>query len=481
MTPRAVWDRGQRDNPLEGNHQHDNRNGNNETTHQRYGGVSGGNPGDPGGGDDSSDDDRHSRRSGKPSSNKPEPKKRRHTPWDDESSSDEYASISEYSADSLDSVDFDPDDHRIRNHGRSELERRRRRRGRAAHRYELDKLEDYSRRLWVRKIHHKYRSQIKEQVGEPSPVIEGLKSLKVNEPKHYKGQGDVEIFEAWLMKVLRWMSVNRLAGPEAEKLRIQCIGMLLSEKALQWYDDEVASPHRDRDQWTFEDVIIGIFDHCVQMSTVQEAASQFDNVQYDPKKGIKDHCNTLRRWAGRMTNIPDKFTFKRQFIKGLPDYLIREMTKRGAIPDYATVRTMVKTVQCYETDQSLLNYYLKRAKTVPSSSNRHSDHRDRPSRSGSSSQPRSNSPSREKARIINGRRYTPVWKSKSPPRQQINRPTHQYRPYNNDRKPSGNTPRATGGNSGNTKPVDKKQAMCYGCGGVGHYASDPTCPQYGKP
>ncbi|KAL0058688.1 hypothetical protein AAF712_014632 [Marasmius tenuissimus] len=218
-----------------------------------------------------------------------------------------------------------------------------------------------------------------------------------------------------------------------------------------------------------------------QMSTVQEAASQFDNVQYDPKKGIKDYCNTLRRWAGRMTNIPDKCTFKCQFIKGLPDYLIREMTKRGAIPDYATVRTMVKTVQRYETDQSLLNYYLKRAKTVPSSSNRHSDHRDRPSGSGSSSQPRSNSPSREKARIINGRRYTPVRKSKSPPRQQINRPTHQYWPYNNDRKPSGNTPRATGGNSGNTKPVDKKQAMCYGCGGVGHYASDPTCPQYGKP
>ncbi|KAL0058687.1 hypothetical protein AAF712_014631 [Marasmius tenuissimus] len=216
-TPRAVWDRGQQDNPPEGNHQHNNHNGNNETTHQQYGGVSGGNPGDPGGGDDSSDDDRHSRRSGKPSSNKPEPKKRRHTPWDDESSSDEYASISEYSADSLDSVDFDPDDHRIRNHGRSELERRRRR-GRAAHRYELDKLEDYSRRLWVRKIHHKYRSQIREQVGEPSPVIEGLKSLKVNEPKHYKGQGDVEIFEAWLMKVLHWMSVNRLVGPEAEKL-----------------------------------------------------------------------------------------------------------------------------------------------------------------------------------------------------------------------------------------------------------------------
>ncbi|KAK1219919.1 hypothetical protein PQX77_017343 [Marasmius sp. AFHP31] len=340
-TPRSVWDRGQRDNPPEDNYQHYNNNNNNDQrpTNQ-HGGVSGRNPGDPRGGDDSSDDDRRSRRSGKPPSKKPEPKKRRHTPWEDESSSDEYASVSDYSIDSLESFENDLGNDGAGKHGRN-------------------KLEDYSRRLWVRKIHHKYRSQIREQVGEASPVIEGLKALKVNEPKHYKGQGDVEIFEAWLLKVLRWMSVNRLAGPEAEKLWIQCIGMLLGDKALQWYDDEVASPHRTRTHWTFKDVIIGIFDHCVQMSTVQEAATQFDNVQYDPKKGIKDYYNTLRRWAGQITNIPDKFTFKRQFVKGLPDYLIREMTKRGSIPDYVTVRTMVKTVQRYETDQSLLSV-LKR-------------------------------------------------------------------------------------------------------------------------
>ncbi|KAK1219918.1 hypothetical protein PQX77_017342 [Marasmius sp. AFHP31] len=256
--------------------------------------------------------------------------------------------------------------------------------------------------------------------------------------------------------------------------------MLLGDKALQWYDDEVASPHRTRTHWTFEDVIIGIFDHCVQMSTVQEAATQFDNVQYDPKKGIKDYYNTLCRWAGQITNIPDKFTFKRQFVKGLPDYLIREMTKRGSIPDYATVRTMVKTVQRYETDQSLLSYYLKQAKHSSVRSNRQSDHRGPPG-SGSANQPRPNSPTREKARIVNGRRYTLVRRSKSPPRYKGNRPTHQNRPSYNDRRPTGNPPKPSGGNSGNAKPTDKKQAICFGCGGVGHYASDPTCPQYGKP
>ncbi|KAK1221598.1 hypothetical protein PQX77_015611 [Marasmius sp. AFHP31] len=445
-TPHEVWDRDYQ-----------------ESTHR----AAGGNPGDPGGDSSESDDGRGSRGPDKRPPRKSEPKKPHHTLWDDESSSSDG---NEYSNDSLLSDIEEP-----LNIGTDRLNRTERRKhyDHLAKRHELDKLDDYSRRRWTHRIHHKYRALIREHVGELMLPIDGLKSVKVNEPEHYKGEPDVEKFEAWLLKVLRWMAVNRLSGPEADKLRIQCLGMLLDGKASRWYDDEVASPHRTRSEWNFEDAVIGIFDHCVQTSTVHQSATQFDEVKYDPKKGIEDYYKTLSRWASRMTNVPDKYTFKRRFIGGLPSDIIKEMIDRGAVPDYATVKTMVKAVRRHEDDLALENYYLKQARpsandTKSTGSTDQKDHRNR-----------SKSPSRDKARIINGRRYKLVRRSHSPPRDQGRKFFSKTTTVVS--KPTGSKPPYTGGTSGNQTQNDKKQPICYGCGNTGHYASDPKCPQYGKP
>ncbi|KAF9256678.1 hypothetical protein L218DRAFT_949791 [Marasmius fiardii PR-910] len=44
-----------------------------------------------------------------------------------------------------------------------------------------------------------------------------------------------------------------------------------------------------------------------------------------------------------MTNAPDKYTFKRRFLDGLPEHIIKEMVKRGAVPEYTNVTTMAIT------------------------------------------------------------------------------------------------------------------------------------------
>ncbi|KAL0059579.1 hypothetical protein AAF712_013670 [Marasmius tenuissimus] len=457
-TPREVWDRDYREAQRDGRNNNSRPPSENQGTqppNNFMGGAAGGNPGDPG--DDSSDnDDRRSNRDRRKNDKHPDKGRRRTTPWDDESSSDDE---SNYSTDSVFSELEDESEDDTKG-------RRRRRCFREAKMFEIDKLDDHSRRRWRKRLHHKYRVQIREAVGEMIPYIEGLKNIKIKEPDSYQGSDDIEVFDDWFLVLLRWRIVNRMGGPDLDVMRVQCTGMMVSKKALQFFNDEISSPHRMKKSWSFEDVIIGLFDHCVAATTIHQAAKRFDKVKYDAEMGIQEFYSTLKRWASRMPNRPDKYTFKRRFLDGLPKNVIREMIRHGAVPDYANVKTMVKAVQRYEDDRALQEYYLEGKSNEPGP---------KPQPARSESRPKT-PPSGEKARIVNGARYKVVKKSHLT-RQSNGKFVPKYQ-YTSTKAAFGS--RAPPQNS--TKPDgEKKTPICYGCGTKGHYASDPKCPRYGQP
>ncbi|KAL0056538.1 hypothetical protein AAF712_016857, partial [Marasmius tenuissimus] len=154
-TPREVWDRdyqgSQQDTRDRGSQPPIGNGGNQPPTH--YGGAAGGNPGDPGG--DSSDGDSRRGNDDRPRKEDKKPKRNRRgrTPWDDESSDDDGES--QYSTDSVYSeLEDEPG---LRTKGD-----RRRHRLHEAHLYEMDKLDAKSRRHWRKRLHYKYRTQIRE-------------------------------------------------------------------------------------------------------------------------------------------------------------------------------------------------------------------------------------------------------------------------------------------------------------------------------
>ncbi|KAJ3820666.1 hypothetical protein EV361DRAFT_796297, partial [Lentinula raphanica] len=138
--------------------------------------------------------------------------------------------------------------------------------------------DDERRRRWAHSVHRVYRKQIQYHVGSPLPAIDGNRQIKLPSPDMYEGSSDVEIFDAWLLSLLRWMVVSGYCGPDYDKFRVSLVGVYLKGKAIEWYNDEVVGIHRAKLEWTFEETILGLFDRCVQAATVHQATQKFEEI-----------------------------------------------------------------------------------------------------------------------------------------------------------------------------------------------------------
>ena len=65
---------------------------------------------------------------------------------------------------------------------------------------------------YLRAIHEKYHHMIDDYVGERLKSNSGIKMPKVPEPKTYNSKDDIEIFDRWLISLLRWFRVNQYCG-----------------------------------------------------------------------------------------------------------------------------------------------------------------------------------------------------------------------------------------------------------------------------
>jgi len=58
---------------------------------------------------------------------------------------------------------------------------------------------------------NQYRQCVYEAVGRPgNPAGPEVKSMKITQPKTYKGQDSINIFDEWVNQVLRWFRINKV-------------------------------------------------------------------------------------------------------------------------------------------------------------------------------------------------------------------------------------------------------------------------------
>ena len=137
-------------------------------------------------------------------------------------------------------------------------------------------------------------------------------------PGKYGGQDDIKKFDDWLTQLLKYFRTFKVTGYGRDADRILSIGLYLKGIAAKWYDQEVESPDRRINYWSFEDLICGLFKRFIHEATAQQATTNYDCTRYSTEKGALAFFNDMKWRAHHMVKPPDDYSFRRKFIGGLP-------------------------------------------------------------------------------------------------------------------------------------------------------------------
>jgi len=78
-------------------------------------------------------------------------------------------------------------------------------------------------------------------------------------------------------------------------------------EAQKWYHRHVVNVHYACLHWTFEKVIIGLYDQSVQPSTMQDTCKEFLSTVYNSATGIQGYYDILMDHAQNMVIYPDEY------------------------------------------------------------------------------------------------------------------------------------------------------------------------------
>ncbi|KAG6885834.1 hypothetical protein C0995_009023, partial [Termitomyces sp. Mi166 len=84
-----------------------------------------------------------------------------------------------------------------------------------------------------------------------------------------------------------------------------------------WFCHHVLHTNRDKQDWTFKEVLIGLYNRFVNVATMQEAREAFRTAVYDAQMGIQTFYKELIGHAQNIAVYPDEFTIRETFLDGI--------------------------------------------------------------------------------------------------------------------------------------------------------------------
>jgi hypothetical protein len=283
---------------------------------------------------------------------------------------------------------------------------------------------------------------------------DGVKfNIKIDVGDKYTGSSKFADLENWLSDLVYKLAVRQLGGKELDRLRVIYLGEHLGGEAHEWFIRHVLSVSCTKLGWTFEDVIIALYNRFIHATTKQDAREGFRKAKYSASRGVQAYYDELIGFATNMAAYPDDFSFIEVFLEGIPKDMRTELLReRGLSPEAHTMEDFIAFAIAYESRVKTDDYYHRRARvhTPPSNVKPSETTTDRRRLSMHKTHRRANHTSPKE----DNPPQPPV--AKAPPKDNPSQEAPRNRTW---KKASG---------SGNT-------LSCFNCGGEGHFSRD--CPQ----
>ncbi|KAJ7580550.1 hypothetical protein C8J56DRAFT_1058195 [Mycena floridula] len=155
-------------------------------------------------------------------------------------------------------------------------------------------------------------AMIRWEIGEPLHMG-NVRSIKTDPPEKYTGSKSMDEFDKWLPKLLNYILLMGLAGPDCNAAQIKLLGANLAGAASQWFETIVNPmvPIGERIRnWRFDDAVWTIFKHFVCDVTINNSTCDFEDAKlmygyttHKPADGLEDIEAMRTEWTVMRTGI----------------------------------------------------------------------------------------------------------------------------------------------------------------------------------
>jgi hypothetical protein len=312
-------------------------------------------------------------------------------------------------------------------------------------------------------LHEQLSSLIRQHLTICLKIPQGTKMRKTDSDSigTFSGSARFRDLESWLTDLVIMLEAEQYGGPDRD--RECCLQLLsfLSGEAKKWYHQHTVSINRRQLSWTFEEIILGLYDRFIHPSTMQDAHKAFFVAKYTSDKGVQGFYDTLLDHAHNMAVYPDDYLIVETFLKGIPESLREPIITDGLLPEVNTIDDFAAQAKRYEYSKKTLDHYNRMITGRVST-----DTREAPS------------PSTKKNRTSSTN--CPDHKNEPRPRQSAMGETAHHMLMKEDH-PTGNRPKPMGEVSFHVQ-VDNERTratvdiICYNCGEKGHKSRDCKRP-----